>query len=151
MLSYNSYKPTDKETEFVGKILNIQPNDISYIFFSDKNIDYINKSLIEMVMEETYKRYNKKIQIQPQRKHIVIAAMRHIYFKNVKNILLAEEEVDRLNNEVLRQMFGTAITELIAYLRYIYDYNSIVPMELPQSDSSKMGRNTPGFSSNFGF
>jgi hypothetical protein len=24
-------------------------------------------------------------------------------------------------------------------------------MELPQSDSSKMGRNTSGFSSNFGF
>ena len=51
MLSYNSYNPTDKETEFVGKILNIQPNDISYMFFSDKNVDYINKSLIEMVME----------------------------------------------------------------------------------------------------
>jgi hypothetical protein len=48
-------------------------------------------------------------------------------------------------------MFGTAITELIAYLRYINDYNSIVPMELPQSDSSKRGCNTPGFSSNFGF
>jgi hypothetical protein len=151
MLSYNSYKPTDRETEFVGKLLNIQPNDISYIFFSDKNVDYINNTLIEMVMDETYKRYNKRIKIEPQRKHIVISAMRHIYFKNITNILIAEEEVNRLNKEVLRQMFGTAITELIAYLRYIKDYNSIIPMDLPQSDSSKMGRDTAGFSSNFGF
>ena len=151
MLSYNSYKPTDKETEFVGKLLNIQPNDISYKFFSDNNVDYINKTLIEMVMEETFKRYNKRIQIQPQRKHIVYAAMRHIYFKNVTNILPVDEEVERLNKEVLRQMFKIAIPELIAYLRFINDYNSIVPMDLPQSDSRKMGRNTPGFSSNFGF
>ena len=151
MLSYNSYKPTDKETEFVGKLLNIQPNDISYVFFSDKNVNYINNTLIEMVMDETYKRYNKRIKIEPQRKHIVISAMRHIYFKNITNILPVDEEVNRLNKEVLRQMLGTAITELIAYLRYIKDYNSIIPMDLPQSDSSKMGRNLAGFSSNFGF
>lgn len=151
MLSYDFYKPTDKETEFVGKILNIQPNDISYTFFSDKNINYINNTLIEMVMEETFKRYNKRIKIEPQRKHILIAAMRHIYFKNITNILSVDEEVARLNKEVLRQLAKTAITELIAYLRYINDYNSIVPMDLPQSDSSKMGRDTLPFSSNFGF
>ncbi len=151
MLSYNSYKPTDKETEFVGKLLNIEPNDISYKFFSDANVDYINNTLIEMVMEETNKRYNKKIKIEPQRKHIVYAAMRHIYFKNITNILPTDEEVARLNKEVLRQMFKTAITELIAYLRYIHDYNNIIPMELPQSDSRKQGRDTAGFSSNFDF
>jgi len=151
MLSYNSYKPTDKETDFVGKLLNIQPNDISYMFFSDKNVDYINNTLIEMVMEETYKRYNKRIKIEPQRKHIVISAMRHIYFKNVKNILSADEEVERLNKEVLRQMLGTAMTELIAYLRFIYDYNNIVPMDLPQSDSVKIQRNNAPFSNLFGF
>ncbi len=151
MLSYNSYKPTDKEREFVGKLINIEPNDISYRFFSDVNVEYINNTLIQMVMDETYKRYNKKIKIQPQRKHIVYAAMRHIYFKNVKNILPTDEEVDRLNKEVLRQMLGTAITELIAYLRYIHDYNSIIPMDLPQSDSKKQGRNTASFTSNFDF
>jgi hypothetical protein len=151
MLSYNSYKPTDKEREFVGKLINIEPNDISYKFFSDTNVDYINNTLINMVMEETNKRYNKKIKIEPQRKHIVYAAMRHIYFKNVKNALPTDEEVDRLNKEVLRQMFKTAITELIAYLRYIHDYNTIAPMELPKSDSRKQGRDTAGFSSNFDF
>ena len=151
MLSYDNYKPTDRETEFVGKLLNIQPNDISYKFFSESNIDYINQKLIEMVMEETFKRYNKRIQIEPQRKHIVIAAMRHIYFKNVRNVLTADEEVDRLNKEVLRQMFKTAITELIAYFRYIHDYNNIIPLELPKNDSRKNECTTSLFSSLFGF
>ena len=151
MLSYNSYNPTDKEREFVGKLLNIEPNDISYKFFSDINVDYINNTLIMMVMDETYKRYNKKIKIEPQRKHIVYAAMRHIYFKNIKNALTVDEEVERLNKEVLRQMFKTAITELIAYLRYIHDYNNIIPLDLPQSDSRKKGCDTAPFSSNFGF
>jgi hypothetical protein len=151
MLSYNSYNPTDKERDFVGKLLNIEPNDISYKFFSDINVDYINNTLINMVMEETYKRYNKRIKIEPQRKHIVYAAMRHIYFKNIKNTLSVEEEVNKLNEEVLRQMFKTAITELIAYLRYIYDYNNIIPLDLPQSDNRKQGVNTAPFSSNFGF
>uniref|UniRef100_A0A6C0HVL5 Minor capsid protein P8 central region domain-containing protein n=1 Tax=viral metagenome TaxID=1070528 RepID=A0A6C0HVL5_9ZZZZ len=151
MLSYNNYKPTDKEREFVGKLINIEPNDISYKFFSDVNIDYINSSLINMVMEETYKRYEKRIQIQPQRKHIVIAAMRHIYFKNIKNVLTADEEVARLNKEVLRQMLGTAMTELIAYLRYIHDYNNIIPLELPKSDSIKIDSTLPGFSSLFDY
>ena len=63
MLSYNSYNPSDKERDFVGKLLNIEPNDISYKFFSDINVDYINNTLINMVMEETYKRYNKKAAI----------------------------------------------------------------------------------------
>ena len=151
MLSYNSYKPTDKEREFVGKLINIEPNDISYKYFSDSNVDLINNTLINMVMEETFKRYNKRIKIEPQRKHIVYAAMRHIYFKNITNTLSTEEEVDRLNKEVLRQMFKTAITELIAYLRYIHDYNNIIPMELPKSDSRKQGHDTAGFSSNFDF
>jgi hypothetical protein len=151
MLSYNSYNPTDKERDFVGKLLNIEPNDISYKFFSDINVDYINNTLINMVMEETYKRYNKRIKIEPQRKHIVYAAMRHIYFKNIKNTLSVEEEVNKLNEEVLRQMFKTAITELIAYLRYIHDYNNIIPLDLPQSDNRKQGVNTAPFSSNFGF
>ena len=49
MLSYNSYKPTDKEREFVGKLINIEPNDISYKFFSDSNVDYINNFYADTV------------------------------------------------------------------------------------------------------
>ena len=119
--------------------MTIEPNAISYKFFSDINVDYINNNLIEQVKEITLERYGKKMQIQPQRKHIVVSIMRHIYFKNIKNMFPTDIEVDMLNKEVLRQMVPMVVRELIAHMRYIYDYNSIVPIDLPKSDNKKMG------------
>jgi hypothetical protein len=150
MLSYNSYKPTESERDFVGKLINIEPNDISYTFFNDKNIEYINTELIKRISDITLERYNKRILIKPQRKHLVVGIMRHIYFKNVRNLFPTEKEVNMLNEEVLRQMIPTVIRELIAYMRYIYDYNYIIPLPLPQADNNKMGNLNP-FSRMFGF
>lgn len=150
MLSYNMYKPTEQEREFVGKIINIEPNDISYMFFSDKNVEYINTQLIEEVKNITLERYGKKLQIQPQRKHLVIGIMRHIYFTNIMNKYEANIEVDILNKEVLKKMVPTVVNELISYMRYINDYNSIIPMEHPRPDNRKNTNSAP-FSKMFGF
>ncbi len=84
--NYNNYKPSDREREFVGKLINIEPNDISYKFFSGSNLDYINNQLIERVKATTLERYGKKIGIEPQRKHLVLSIMRHVYFKNISNM-----------------------------------------------------------------
>jgi hypothetical protein len=135
--NYNTYKPTDREREFVGKLINIEPNDISYKFFSGENLDYINNQLIERVKTITLERYGKKIGIEPQRKHLVLSIMRHVYFKNIRNTFETNVEVNLLNEEVLRQMVPMVIKELISYMRYIYDYNNIIPMELPVSDNKK--------------
>lgn len=135
--NYNKYKPTDKEREFVGKMINIEPNDIAYKFFSGNNLDYINNQLIERVKVITLERYGKKIGIEPQRKHLVLSIMRHVYFKNIRNIFETDVEVNLLNEEVLRQMVPMVIKELISYMRFIHDYNNIIPMELPVSDNKK--------------
>ena len=150
MLAYNSYKPTDKEREYVGKLINIEPNDISYTFFSDKNVDNINEQLIEEIKNITLERYGQKMQIQPQRKHLVISVMRHIYFTNIKNAFPTEIEVDLLNKEVLKKMIPVVTRELIAYMRFINDYNNIVPFDLPKPDNRKMG-NTSSYSKLFDF
>ncbi len=150
MQQYNTYKPTDRELEYVGNLLNIQPNDISYTFFSDNNIKRINEMLVESVMIETQKRYGTKIKIEHQKKHLITVIMRHVYFKNVRNIFSVEEEVDMLNKEVLRQTLPVVIRELIAYLRYIRDYNSIIPMERPKPDNRRTGNLMP-FSKMFSF
>ncbi len=143
MQSYNTYKATDRELEYVGNLLNIEPNEISLMFFSDNNIKRINEMLIESVMIETEKRYGTKIKIEHQKKHLVTVIMRHTYFKNVRNIYSAQEEVDMLNKEVIRQMLPVVIRELIAYLRYIRDYNSIIPMERPRPDNRRTGNLMP--------
>ena len=150
MLSYNTYQPTDQERDFVGKLINIEPNDISYMFFSDKNVDYINIQLIEAIKNLTLEKYGKKLQIQPQRKHLVIGVMRHIYFTNIMNKYETQIEVDILNKEVLKRMIPSVLNELIAYMRYINDYNNIIPMELPKPDNRKTN-NTASFSRMFNF
>lgn len=143
MLSYNSYKPTDKEREYVGKLINIEPNDISYTFFSDKNVASINEQLIEEIKYFTFQRYGQKMQIQPQRKHLVISAMRHIYFTNIKNIYPTEVEVDMLNKEVLKKMVPVVTRELISHMRFINDYNNIVPFDLPKPSTRKLDNTSP--------
>lgn len=150
MLKYNLYKPTESETTFISNILNIEPNDISYLFFNDKNINYINDQLIIEIMKITKERYGKSIKIQSQQKHILIACMRHIYFTHIRNTFPAEQEVDMLNEQVIKRLVKTATTELIAYLRYIDDWNTINPLPLPIQDNKRAG-NLGSFSKMFNF
>jgi hypothetical protein len=76
--------------------------------------------------------------------------MRHIYFTHIRNTFPAEEEVNMLNIQVIKRLVKTATTELIAYLRYIDDWNSIRPFPLPKSDNKRVG-NLGSFSKMFSF
>jgi hypothetical protein len=113
-------------------------------------VDYINTELIEAIKNLTLEKYGKKLQIQPQRKHLVIGIMRHIYFSYIMNKYETQIEVDLLNKQVLKRMIPSVLNELIAYMRYINDYNNIVPMELPKTDNRKTN-NTGSFSRMFNF
>ena len=139
MLRYDSYKPTDKETDFIGNLINFQPNDISYKFFSDGNVDTINNLIIQEIKNITFERYNKKIKIDPQQKHILITIMRHIYLKHVKNQQESDIEVDILNQLVLKHSIPIIINGLLSQLRYINDYNTLRPLDLPQPTNYKNG------------
>jgi len=150
MLQYNSYKPTSRETEFVGNLIDIAPNDISYKFFSDINIEIINKRLIDEIKHITLARYNKQIEIDPQQKTLLITIMRHIYLKNVKNRHEADIEVEILNDITLKELIPVIINGLLSQIRYIHDYNTFRPMELPQAPEKKK-HNLKAFSSLFEF
>ena len=146
MLRYDSYKPTDRETEFVGNLIKIKPNDIAYKYFSDINIDLINTRLIEKIKNITFERYNKKIQIEPQQKHILITIMRHVYMKNIKNSRETDIEIELLNTEVLKQTIPVLINGLLSQIRFIDDYNSIRPFDLPEPTNRKNGNMQPSMS-----
>lgn len=143
MVEYNIYKPTDRETDFVGNLLNTQPNDLSYIFFSDNNINNINNLLIEEIKKLTLSKYGKGIIIEPQQKNILVTIMRHIYFKNVKNQTDIMTEVTNLNSIVLYQIIPTVMSGLIAQIRYINDYNQLRPLDLPISSNTRKGNTMP--------
>ena len=123
MLPYNSYKPTIYETQFIGNLLNIAPNDISYVFFSNNNVDNINSLLIAEIKEITLKRYNKSLIIEPQNKDLLYIIMRFVYFKNIRNEYETEVEVQNLNNLTLQILVPGVTSELIARIRYLNDIN----------------------------
>jgi hypothetical protein len=150
MLRYNSYKPTSRETEFVGNLIDITPNDISYKFFSDININIINTRIIDEIKQITLSRYNKQIEIEPQQKTLLLTIMRHIYLKNIKNRHEADVEVEILNDITLKEMIPVIMNGLLSQIRYIHDYNTFRPMELPQAPEKKT-QNLKGFSSLFEF
>ena len=150
MLRYNSYIPTDYERQNVGNLINGEPNDISYVYFSDKNIDNINSRLIDIIKKITHDRYQKTIQIEPQKKTILVTVMRHVYFKNVKNRDCMEIEVELLNKETLYQLVPVVYNGLLAQMRYINDYNNIQPMALPQP-AGKYKNELPAYSDLFDF
>ena len=122
MLRYNSYNPTSRETEFVGNLIDIIPNDISYKFFSDINIDIINKRIIDEIKQITFARYNKQIEIESQRKTLLLTIMRHIYLKNIKNRHESDVEVEILNDITLKEMIPVIMNGLLSQIRYIHDY-----------------------------
>lgn len=150
MLRYNSYNPTSRETEFVGNLIDIIPNDISYKFFSDINIDIINKRIIDEIKQITFARYNKQIEIESQRKTLLLTIMRHIYLKNIKNRHESDVEVEILNDITLKEMIPVIMNGLLSQIRYIHDYNTFRPMELPQAPEKKK-QNLKAFSSLFEF
>ena len=138
------YIPTDREKEFIGNLINIAPNDTEYLYFSDMNINNINKNIISEIQNITYERYGKKIKIQPQNKNILITIMRHIYFRNIRELTNSESShirVDELNNRVYKEIIPTILNGLLSQIRYINDYNNISVSELPQSSHSKKNDN----------
>jgi hypothetical protein len=150
---YNTYKPTLQETDFISNLLNFQPNDISYLYFNDKNIDLINNKLILLIKDETFSRYGKKLLIEPQRKNTILTIMRHIYLKNVKNQFPAEEEVANMNQLTLDEMFPVVMNGLLSQIRFINDRNTYIrtdALPLPESSNKRID-NLPSTTTLFGF
>ncbi len=153
MREYNDYYKiaSEKEKEFVGNLINIQPNDISLLYFRDDNINKINNNLRREIMRITKEKYGKKIDIQPQQKHILITIMRYVYLKNITNIGEVDEQIKVLNDKVMELIVPTAIQGLIHRIKYINDYNTISPMNLPVNSNGNRINTLPPLSSTFDF
>jgi len=151
MRQYNDYYKiaSDKEKEFVGNLIHIQPNDISLLFFRNDNINRINNNLRKEIIRITYEKYGKKIEIQPQKKHLLITIMRYIYLKNITNTGEVDEQIKALNDKVMELIVPTAIQGLIHRIKYINDYNRIKPMSLPINSNKNNKITLPSLSSTF--
>lgn len=104
--------------EAVRGILN--PTPLSDTFFSQNNIDEIQKMMRYTIWKQT------KHVIEPQKESTLLAIMRSIFlqYSNMTpscDPKVIQKEVDRLNFFVLRQTVGDIKTEIEQYFGYLRD------------------------------
>ncbi len=108
-------------------------NDVETLFFSDENIELINKKLILSVWKKSKNQY--KIGFQDKDKLLIV--MRYIYLEFSRNLPYdLAEQINDLNCLVVNEIIPNIITNFeqkIGYLRDIEKRQAPVP--LPQSTS----------------
>ena len=67
MNNYDEIKD-DKNKEYIGRLLNIEPNDITLIFFNDDNINFLNKQIQNEVLKLSKDEIGRSILIEEQQK-----------------------------------------------------------------------------------
>ena len=94
-------------------------NTLENVFFSNDNINIINKKLILAVYNLT----NKKFKIANQSNETLIIVMRYIFINYAKHLPYnIKEQTDELNNLILKEIIPNIITNLtqkVNYLSYI--------------------------------
>ena len=105
--------------------------DIEKIFFSDENINLINKQLILYVWNKSNKLY--KINFQDKDKILIV--MRYIYLEYSKNLPYnIKEQISELNCLTVGEIGPIVITNFEQKLGYLRDIEQRqVPLPLPQS------------------
>lgn len=139
---YTLISSTDpKHLEFVGNLTNIEPNDISILFFSDEALDIINDLIIKNVKEKTFEMYGKKLVIDKQNKDHLYIIMRFVYFKNANYTDVVENEVNMLIDKTVEMVLPTVINSLFSHLKYLEDMEKrFMPIIIPNPASSGNNR-----------
>lgn len=119
-------------------------NTVTNLFFSNENIDLINKQLVLKV----YKLKNIKIPFQ--KKEDLIVVMRFVYDKDAKHLpYRIKEQIKNLNcsvvNEILPNIL-TGIEQNIEYLRTLDKPLNPIP---PPINVNNLGKTLPSISSLF--
>jgi len=95
--------------------------ELSRYFFSDANINLINKQLIMKV----YNKSGKKHIISFQSKEDLIVVMRYVWIQHSKNLnFKIKEQIKDLNCLVVGEIYPNIVTNIEQYYKYIEDVNN---------------------------
>ena len=127
-------------------ITNCDQSSLEQTFFSDKNIELINKQLILSVWKKT----DKKFFIKPQSKESLTIVMRYVFIENAKHLPYnITEQVRELNCNVVGEVLPKIITNLEQKMGYLKDISQFPePIPLPVSGKG-MDKKLPPLSSLF--
>ena len=111
------------------------------VFFSDENVDVIQK----MIILEVFERSNKKFLIPKQKREQIIIVAQYIYKTHAQNLpYQIKEQVRRLNKILVNEIVPDILTNLDQYVGYLDTINNpIRPIDRPINVSSKGTRTLP--------
>ena len=110
------------------------PEQLSQIFYSNENIELINRQLVLVVFKKT----GGQIKINFQSKDDLQVVMRWVYINFARNLpFKIKEQIKDLNVKVIKEVLPKVLTEANQYLDYIRDINKPVEPLPPPVNVSK--------------
>ena len=120
------------------RISECEQGDLEIFFFSEENIDLINKQLILNVFKKT----NGEFKISPQKYEDLIIVMRYTFIEYARHLPYdITNQIRELNSIVIGQILPNIITQITQrkeYLRVINEPRELLPLPISESMSSKL-------------
>jgi hypothetical protein len=136
---FQDYNPrtTEMRLELVKNITktNIDNVDIlKTMFFSDENIELINKKLILTI----WKKSNKKYKVAFQNKDNLIIVMQYVFLENARHLPYnIKGQIRDLNCQVVGEILPIVVTNFEQKLGYLRDIEVRQPLlDLPKSSTA---------------
>ena len=116
------------------------------VFFSQANIDLINKQLVLTV----YKKSNKKYRIPFQKKEDLMVVMRFVYDKDAKHLpFKIKEQIKQLNCSVVKEILPNIFTQVEQNITYLENLDKPLEPLPPPVNVNKLNKTLPSISSLF--
>ena len=120
------------------RISECEQGDLETYFFSNENIDLINKQLILSVFKKT----NGEFKISTQKNEDLIIVMRYTFIEYAKHLPYdIRNQIRELNTIVVGQILPNIITQITQrkeYLRVISAPREILPLPISESTSNRI-------------
>jgi hypothetical protein len=129
-------KIVNKRNEMIKNMVRTSQSeitDVESLFFSDENIELINKQLILYV----WKKSNNMYKVNFQDKDKLLIVMRYVYLEFARNLPYdINKQINELNCITISEIGPSVITNFEQKLGYLRDIEKRQPLlQLPQSTS----------------
>jgi hypothetical protein len=136
----NSSEVQDTNVSLISNI--VQPNALSRTFFSNDNVDRLQRQIINQVYKESQQQIGRQSYQELQ------VIMKSIYLQYSRNLPTnIEEQVQTLNKYVVDECVRIVVPNVLQYSKYIEDITSPIPIMPRSQNVSNKGYKFGDFSS----
>jgi hypothetical protein len=148
----DNIKSNELRNQFIKNQLKTTECDtglLENVFFSDENIDLINRQLIYSVWKHT----NKEFKIRPQSKEKLLIVMRYIFIEYARHLPFdIKGQIKELNCRMVTDILPDIITNVQQHVGYLKDIEKIrepLPLPISTKNANRMLRTLPSVTSTF--